>query len=280
MLLVADSGSTKCDWLFLDGLERSSFETVGLNPLLMSLDEMSAVLEASEMGAIAQQVRALFFYGTACSSPERQAFLKSILENYFPEAKVSVDHDMMAAARATCGQGAGIVCILGTGSNAAFYDGEQLYPARASLGYLLGDQGSGMHIGKTLLHDYFYGRMPKETALLFEERYDLKREKVLQHLYKEARPNAYLASFAKFVTANEQEYTVDLVKSCLCEFVETHILAIPDYKSLPVHFVGSIAYNFDYLLAELSPEYGFKMGMPIQKPIFNLGEYHSKQSAS
>jgi len=280
MLLIADSGSTKCDWLALDGKQETLFETEGLNPLLMSADEMFKILEQSEMQNIRATVKRVFFYGTACSSDERRAKVINALTDFFASAKTTATHDMLAAAHATCGNDSGLVCILGTGSNAAYFDGANLQQGIPSLGYLLGDEGSGMQIGKSFLQDFFYGRMPEKQADQFAKRFELKREQVLQHLYEMPRPNAYLAGFAKFASDYSDDYKHNLVKRCLQSFVESQIITFPNYKSARVHFVGSIAHHFRVLLKELSEEYGFSLGIIIQKPIFNLGQYHTNKNTA
>jgi len=262
----------------LDGAESRDFETSGLNPVLLSAAEIAAVLEQSDLVSIKNRVTKLFFYGAGCSSLEQQANMRAVLQKYFPEAKISVESDLLGAARATCKNEKGIVCILGTGSNAAYFDGQDLHTFRPSLGYMLGDEGSGMHIGKRLLQDFFDGLMPEMLAKQFGEGYDLNRETVLDNLYNKPRPNAYMASFAKFASIHPSTFTNGLVQDCFRAFFAANVLPIPDKKSLPIHFIGSIASNFDFLLSEVMIQFGLVQGLLVQKPIFNLGEYHQKQS--
>lgn len=277
MLLVADSGSTKCDWLLIDGALKEGFQTEGLNPLLTTATEIKRVLEQSEMLDIRKDVAELRFYGAGCSSAERNAMVESALKEYFAQAAIMVESDLTGAVRASCGSDAGTVCILGTGSNAVFYDGQDLIEGRPSMGFLLGDEGSGMHIGKRLLRDFFNRKMPVELAQQFGESYALNREVVLEKLYDNPKPNAYLASFAKFANDHSSPYLDVLVKSCFREFFEAQVLPFKEAKTFPMHFIGSIAYSFENSLQQMANEFDLRIGKIIQKPIFNLGEYHLKQ---
>lgn len=239
---------------------------------------MQSVLAKSDLQAIREAVQNVHFYGAACSSTERNAKVASALVDFFADAKVSVDQDMMAAARATCGDDAGLVCILGTGSNVARFDGARLEQGKPSMGYLLGDEGSGMHIGRCLLRDYYQENMPPEIAEKFSATCDLDRNTTLEGLYENPKPNAFMASFAPFAV-DAGSYGSNLVKSCFREFVKTYLLAFPDANRLPVHFVGSIAFHFANSLQEIANEFDFTIGKIIQKPIFKLGEYHANQTS-
>jgi len=277
MLLIADSGSTKCDWLLLDGAETRRFQTQGLNPLFTSAPEIAQVLEQSELQDVYDDVSKVFFYGAGCSGTERMAMVENALREKFVRASISVKSDLTGAVRASCGREAGIVCILGTGSNAVFFDGQKLIEGRPSMGYLLGDEGSGMRIGKQLLRDFFNKDMPEAIALQFGRTYTLDREVVLQQLYNSPKPNAYLASFAKFAKDVSAPYLDALVKNCFRQFFEIQVLHFKEAKTLPIHFIGSIANSFDNSLQQIANEFDLRIGKIIQKPIFNLGEFHLKQ---
>lgn len=274
MLIVADSGSTKCDWLLLDRAAGTPFSTAGLNPLLLSESELTERIAQSELSKIKTSISELNFYGAGCSTEDRVVKVEKVLRQFFSNAEVFVQSDLMGAVRACCQNDAGVVCILGTGSNATFFDGDTLVEGQPSLGYLLGDEGSGMHIGKRLLRDYFYGQMPEEFAKVLSDTYEMKKDDVLKELYEKAHPNAYLASFAKFASQPTIPYFSDLVKSCFREFIELHVLPFETTKAIPLHFVGSVAHYFESSLREIANEFGFSIGKIIQKPIFNLGEYH------
>ncbi len=281
MIAVADGGSTKADWRFVrpeGGIEAHS--TTGFNPVLVSSDDIVGILERElPAGYMTKVVTGVFYYGTGCSDPVYQDIVRSAMNRIFPGAEVMVDHDLTAAARATCGHEEGIACILGTGSNSGFYDGKNLLDQVTNLGYLLGDKGSGNHIGKLLLTAYFYREMPKELAADFGRLIPGGRSELLQHLYREPAPNAYLATFARFCQDHRDHFFVQsLVATAFEAFVDRHLRKYQRHMSVPSHFVGSVAFYFQEIMRSVLSARGMQTGLFIQKPIDRLVLFHAGDS--
>lgn len=276
MIVVTDSGSTKADWVFAAsaGTQRL-VQTRGLNPFFHPADQIERVLgqELAPHVDLAT-VDAVYFYGAGCSDEKRVGIMTEGLMRIFPNAHIQVDHDLLAAARATCGHQPGIACILGTGSNSCLFDGRAILDNITSLGYLVGDEGSGSHLGKYLIRGYFYREMPDHIAELFRQEFVPDKSAVLDQIYG-ATPNVYLASLATFVRLHLNEpYIRELALTSFRTFIQRHILKYPKHQELPVHFIGSIAYHFGVLLLDVLTEFQLTPGVILRKPIDQLVTYH------
>jgi glucosamine kinase len=279
MLLVADSGSTKADWLLADnGKVIASFTSMGFNPFFHNAKTVYTELGKNKpMKKYAPQINEVKFFGAGCSSPARNKIIAQGLKKVFPNAKVLVDHDMLGAALAACNNDAGLVCILGTGSNIAWYDGKNISETRHGLGYVLGDESSGSYYGKKLLAYFNYEVMPAELRKAFYAEYKMTKEKMVKHVYKMPDANVYLASFAKFLSGHKNHAWIkQLVYKGMTDFFETNISAYAQYKTAPVHFIGSIAFHFKDTLQKVADENNFKMGKIIVKPVDDLMGYFLK----
>ena len=216
MILIADGGSTKADWIALDNDKNEVFRvrTLGLNPAVVTQNELkNRIVNMFQLMDVQAEVTEIHFYGAGCGTPKPSAILKSVLETVFIHAKVNIAEDMLAAVYAASGNKPAIVCILGTGSNSCYYDGTTVHMNTVSLGYSVMDEASGNYFGKLLLREYFYGKMPKRIAKKFEEVYDLDADVIKYHLYKQPNPNRYLASFAKFMFEfKEDKYIKKIIK--------------------------------------------------------------------
>ncbi|MCM4155613.1 N-acetylglucosamine kinase [Gramella sp. AN32] len=280
MILIADGGSTKCDWILLDnnGEQVLKTRTKGLNPAVFKEPVLEERLsENPELFEIRDQVEKVHFYGAGCGTPTPRELLRSILANHFSNAdEVLVMEDMVAAVYAATTE-PGIICILGTGSNSCYYDGENLHQAVDSLGYILMDEASGNYFGKRLIRDYYYKRMPPEIAEKFQERFDLNSDTIKMNIYRKENPNSYLAHFAEFIFKNEMNgYFYKLLYEGMSDFVHSRVLCYPQVSTLPVHFIGSIAYfSKDIIRAVLTP-YGIQLGNVVQRPIDGLIEHYRK----
>jgi len=275
MILVADSGSTKTDWIAQStGLE-TIFQTVGFNPFFHDFDYVIMELKSSkELVAIQNDVTHLYFFGAGCSSQKRIEHIKKPLTTFFSNANVIVEHDMLGCALSVCDGKPGVACILGTGSNTCFFDGNELAPVRHGLGYVLGDEGSGSYFGKKILTAYLYRILPSELYQAFGKTFSVNKEFVLQQVYKESHPNTFLASFAPFYSEyNNHPFIIGLVKKGFREFFETNVLSYSESNLVPVHFTGSIAWVFRDLLREVATEYSVNIGSIIRKPINGLATY-------
>ncbi|MCB0820487.1 MAG: hypothetical protein KDC13_07675, partial [Bacteroidetes bacterium] len=207
MLLIADSGSTKCDWMLLnENQESKSFSTMGFNPYFHNEAVISnAIRQNAEMMAFAPQVTALFLYSAGCSSKELKLVVERALRSVFENAEIYVDHDLVGAAFATWDENPAITGILGTGSNSCYFDGDIVKQANSGLGlgYILGDEGSGSYYGKILLRGYLSNTLPEEIHSILKNEHKLSRDVIVENVYMKPHANVYLASFMKVLSDNK-----------------------------------------------------------------------------
>lgn len=277
MILVADSGSSKTDWLLSQpGHEPKEFRTPGLNPYFLTEKEIVKVLQekAKDLTAYGADVKEIYFFGAGCSSPDRHEIVSNALSALFPKAYISVDSDLLGSAYATCGHEKGLCCVLGTGSNISFFDGEEIHSGQHGLGFVLGDEGSGTWFGKALITDFLYGNMPDDIHFKFDKTYGLTKELVVSNVYQKPRANSYLASFARFLNViRSSDYGQALLKKGLLEFIETNIKSYPQYHKYKCNFVGSIAFVFADELKALCEANNITVGKIIRQPIHDLLEF-------
>ncbi len=278
MKLIADSGSTKTDWRLIKS--DNSFEqttTIGLNPYYVLLEQIQAEIKNDKLlSDYLSDVNAIHFYGSGCSSDEKKKVITTALSGIFKKAEVEVQHDLLGAARALCGRKAGIAAILGTGSNSCEYNGKEIVTNIPSLGFVLGDEGSGAHLGKELLRAFAYGELPEELKKKFDFRYKTTVSEILEHTLQKPLANRYMAGFAKFLFHNiNHPFVSEIVVRCFTEFFDRHICKYESHKNVPVHFVGSIAYYFGDRLRYVAEEKGVVLGNILEKPIAALTLYHS-----
>ncbi|HEY4800307.1 MAG TPA: BadF/BadG/BcrA/BcrD ATPase family protein [Bacteroidia bacterium] len=280
MMLIADSGATKTDWRFIDYKKKIySFSTVGFSPLFWTSGEMAAELNRKIPKKILSLIKSseakIFFYGTGCSSAKRIKIIRDALKKVFPKSFSSVHHDILASARALLGDQEGIACILGTGSNSCYYDGKNIQKIIGGLTYILGDEGSGAHIGLQLLKAFLNDEMPENIHKKFQNRFHLTKEKIFAAIYEKKYPNRFLAGFAQFAGENIHEsFLHNLSKKCLSEFFDKTICKYRHHHQLPVGFVGSIAYHFKNILNEIAREKGITVSKIISNPIDELVKFH------
>lgn len=279
MILVADSGSSKTDWMGYKDGKVLNFSTIGINPYF--LNEASISTHISKNAALlecAEEVKEIYFFGAGCSSPDKHEVVSNGLSEVFPNAYISVDHDLLGSVYATCGTEEGLVSILGTGSNICYFDGEKIHEGFHGLGYVLGDEGSGTFFGKKVLLSYFYKEMPKDLRISFRDTYSAKKEEVITRVYQQPFPNIYLANFSKFMAANiAHPFIQETLRDGFQEFVDTNIKDYPEYDKKTCHFVGSIAYYYQDILSDVLTENNIKIGKILQKPIQELYNFVLKQ---
>lgn len=279
MIIVADCGSTKCDWLLLrGGRDQELANTVGFSPFFHTSEEIEAIVREQLLDQLdPQAVREVYFYGTGVHDDHRAEIVAIALRACFPNATtVDVEHDLLGAARATCGHSAGICGILGTGSNSCYYDGKNIVDNVPSLGWLLGDEGSGTHLGKALLKAYFYRELPADLHAAFTAAHPEGGSVIKDKVYEKGA-NAYLATFTKFLGENiRHPFVQELVSNSLGEFLDRHVSKYAGYQSVPVNFVGSIAHHFQDTLSKCMEQRRMKLGTVVRKPIYPLAEYHQK----
>lgn len=280
MLLIADSGSTKADWNLADnGKVIASFSSMGFNPVFVNADTVYNQLTADAAFMVyAHVVKKIFFFGSGCSHESRNKIIAGGLQRVFANAEIFVGHDLDACAYATCGDAAGIACILGTGSNSCFYDGKTVHELNHGLGYILGDEGSGTFFGKKLLSRFLYGLMPDELEMDFFNTYQLNKEIIIENIYKKPNPNVYMASFATFMNMHRNHpWIKNLLLNGFGEFLDVNVMNIPQHQNVPVHFIGSIAFHFSDELKQAAAERNLNMGVIIKKPIEGLTNYFLKK---
>ena len=286
MILIVDSGSTKCDWKAVDNQGNQLLEkirTKGLNPALLSEKKIKKVLKKSEaLKKHRNEVTNIYFYGAGCGTENPKLVLKLVLHEFFPNAEISVEEDTMAAVFATVNEPteAAVVCIMGTGSNCSYYDGKKLHQRVKSLGYTLMDDASGNYYGKELIRDYYFNHMPEEIKVAFGDKYNLDADYIKYNLYKQPNPNAYLASFAEFMILNkDSDYVKELIKKGIRRFAKNMILQYEEeLKTVPVHFAGSIAFFCQEEIKEVAKELNFTVGNFERRPIEGLVSFHTNAS--
>ncbi|MDZ4823851.1 MAG: ATPase [Flavobacteriales bacterium] len=278
MILIADSGSTKCDWALIDekGSRLGDFETTGLNPYFHDEEKIeNALRENNSLSITSKDITHVFFYGAGSSNEEMCAIMKRGLARVFSSAEILVEHDLLGSAMATYDGESCISCILGTGSNSCFFDGKKVYEEVPSLAYILGDEASGSYFGKILLREYFYKQLPEDLRDDFEKAYAPTKSEIISKIYREPNANTYLAGFMKFIGEHrDHPHVMNWVTEGMKHFIQIHVKCFSNWKEVPVHFVGSIGHYFEHCLRNAAKQEGIRLGRIIQKPIDGLVEYH------
>ncbi|UKT63103.1 N-acetylglucosamine kinase [Pedobacter mucosus] len=279
MILVADSGSSKTDWMGYHNGQTISFNTLGINPYFLSeLEIPKLLLKNEDVVRYAEDVKEIYFFGAGCSSPDKHEVVSNGLSAVFRNAFISVDHDLLGSVYATCGNTEGLNCILGTGSNICYFDGKKVHDGHHGLGYVLGDEGSGTFFGKKVLLSYLYNKMPTNLASEFKKAYPVTKEQIITNVYQKAFPNIYLAGFSRFMADHKDHpFIQDILKNGFQEFVDTNIKDYPKYQNIPCHFVGSIAYFYQDELKEILQKSGITTGKILHKPIEELFHFILKK---
>ncbi len=281
MIVVVDSGSTKADWQIVRDTGVENLHTQGVNPVFLNEDEIYEILSPAFNGHEAShKAKAVFFYGAGCWDEGRSGKVRIALQRIFPHASITVKHDLLGAARATCGNAPGISCIIGTGSNTCLYDGAHVIDNVTNLGYLIGDEGSGTWLGKALIRAYFYREMPPDIRAQFDAKFPGGEKAILDNVYEgDDTPNVYLASFTRFFSEHRDHIFIQkLLYDAFATFIDRHVRKYEGHIKLPIHFIGSVAYYFQDVLKAVLAERNMKPGIFIQKPIDNLTAYHTGQS--
>lgn len=281
MILIADGGSSGIKWVLLDNTEKVlDFTTTGINPVLLTYEEMSQRIAdevAPQFTMPLNQIERIFYYGAGCRGGDYNRAMEKALKDTFPHSVIAVDSDMAGAAKALCGNQPGIACILGTGSNSCLYDGEKIIDSVAPLGYILGDEGSGALLGRQLVSDVFKRQLPPELCLKFREEYDLNMETVIRRVYGSPEANRFLASLTPFLAKYIEEPSIHrLVLNSFKSFFVRNVAHYMAYKTLPVNFVGSVAYHFRDVLGEAAAAIDCNIGKVIASPIDGLISYHTR----
>lgn len=280
MILIADSGSTKTHWVLLDGVGERHCTTAGLNPLFADSAVFGQVgSEVCERLQLAgTDVGKVFFYGAGCGTESSCQTVGQWLGQWLPHAHIEVGGDLLGACRATCGHHAGLVGILGTGSNMCYYDGQGIARRRVSTGFILGDEGSGNHIGKRLLKDYLEERMPEGVRDMFHEDYPFTTAQFMDYVYRCATPNRYLASLAEFADRHHEEpYIGQVLQQCFGAFFDQMSFFGPQ-ASLPLNLVGGLVSSFEKEIRAEADKRGVRLDRLVPSPIEGLVLFHSQEA--
>ncbi len=275
--LIADSGSSKTAWCLLNGKTRKTFLTQGLSPYFLSGEQIEYIIE-QELQVKLKNIEPdeVHFYGTGCSNAENIKLVRKAIQRVFANATVAVDHDLMGAARALCGNEKGIACILGTGSNSAYYNGKKIVKNSPGLGYVLGDEGSGAYLGKKVIQYFLYNTFDADLMDRFKAKFNTNSDEILTAVYKKPLPNRYLAAFAEFLAENRGHYMIEnIIEDGFNDFFFNHVYKYRESWTLPIHFTGSIAWGFKDVLKELCSVYQLQLGTVLKQPMDGLIKFHS-----
>ena len=276
-VLIADSGSTKTQWCLLADGKKRNITTQGISPYFLNDESLGVVLSNELLPKFNKSVvDEIFYYGTGCSNTANISLIKKGLKKVFPHAKIDVQHDLMGAARALCGHEKGIACILGTGSNSCYYNGKKIVKNNPGLGFILGDEGSGSHLGKKVVQYYLYNTFDAELTEKFQAKYAVGASDILDKVYKQPLPNRYLAEFVSFLRENRGHYMVEnIIEDSLNDFFFNHIYKYRESWTLPINFTGSVAFGFKDVLAQMCNDFELTLGTVIKEPMEGLIKYHN-----
>ncbi len=280
-ILLADSGSTKTHWRLLTEAGSQDYFTQGINPYYQSEESILQTLRQELLPQIGDSGLAeVYFYGAGCSSPDKQSIVQKALQHLWPASRIEVNHDMLAAARAACLREEGIVCILGTGANACAYDGKDITFQTPNFGFWLGDEGSGGHLGKTLIQHFLHQTLPPDIRAALLAAYPfLDTAYILEKTYRQPFPNRFFASFAPFIAQHLQSsFCSRLVAQSFQDFIHLYPKQIPQYQVLPVSFVGSVGFHFQELLMAEAEASKMKVAFIFKSPMERLTLYHQTQN--
>lgn len=280
MILIADSGSTKCDWICLNKDFSIAFKTItmGFNPYFHSQATIStAIKQNEELHAHNSNVTAIYYYGAGCSSNALNKIVRQALKVSFPNAEIQVDHDLLGAAYAAYDGKENITCIIGTGSNSCHFDGQKVAEEVPALGFILGDEGSGSYFGKKLIAGFMYKQLPQEAYDAFKSTYEIDMADLVSNVYTKPHANVYLASFVRFISNYKTHpYFQEMLHRGMKHFLESHVLCYENSKNLPINFIGSVAYHFREAVQSAADELGLNIGEIVQRPAEKLVDYHIK----
>lgn len=277
MILIGTSGSSKCDWELIEDNEKVlTLSSSGINPYFHTEDIIEvSVRSLGELLAHIDKIEVVFFYGSGCSSKKLQNIVERALAKIFTKSHIYVNHDIVAAAFATYDGTPSFTCLMGTGANSCFFDGDIVRQEVPGIDYVLGDEGSGAYFGKILLQSFLRKQLPPEIATAFEQKYNITKHDILQNVYMKPFANVYLASFSQFIHEHrEHPFFKSILREGIQKYVEIYLECYPDYKNYTVHFVGSIPYFFEQILREILSEKEITLGKIIKEPIEDLVQYH------
>ena len=278
-ILLADSGSSKTDWVVLENNKIvHSFQSIGINPYFWTFEQIVEEIWASVVPQVGdKEIQSIFFYGAGCSNESKKAVLQAAIKEVFRQSEIEVSHDLLAAARALCGKSDGIACILGTGSNACVFEAGKITAQPINLGFWLGDEVSCGALGKSLVLHFLHQEMPQHLQKAFREIHKISLEEVLEQAYQKPFPNRYFASFAPFCEKFRQEpFIADMIEKNFDLFLSKYILKLSKSEAYPIHSIGSIAYTFEAIWRRSLQKHKLLAGKILKSPMQGLIEFYSQ----
>lgn len=275
--LIADSGSTKTEWCLLKGKNPVIFSSQGMSPYFLDKNGIADILHKEVVVNLKdiKKIDKVYFFGTGCKSAVNAKMIQKELIKIFVNAKVKVESDLLGAAVSLCGNGKGIACILGTGSNSCYFNGKRIVKNSPGLGFILGDEASGAYLGKKVIQHYLYDIFEPDLKALFDAKYVTNSIEIIEAVYKKPLPNRYLASFALFLSENRGHYMVEnIIEDGIIDFFNAHILRYENIKKLPIHFTGSIAFGFQDVIRKIIDANGLMLGNIFKTPMEGLINYY------
>ncbi len=276
--LIADSGATKAEWCLLTNGKKKKIITQGISPYFFTSEKIITLLQDELLSKIPQAVNAasIHYYGTGMRNEGNVKMLKQALKKVFKSSKIEINDDMVSAARALNGRNKGMTCNLGTGSFCCYYNGKKIVKQSPGIGYILGDEGSGAYLGKKVLQYYLYDTFDEDLKYKFNDTYKTNAVEVLENVYRKPLANRYMAGFTYFLVENRGHYMIEnIIEDGLNDFFFTHLCKYKEVWTMPVNFVGSVAFGFKDVLQQLCSSYEFELGKIIKNPMEGLVDYHS-----
>ena len=278
MILIAESGSTKTNWVLLNNNKLVFLEsTMGINPYYQSENEIFNEIKSTISPIIKNRITELYFYGAGCNFENKKLVLRESIIRALNVENIIIESDMLAACRGLSNQSKGIIAILGTGANSCYYNGVEIVQNISPLGFILGDEGSGAYIGKKFIADYLKGLIPRELHNKFKQECNYSDSEIMNRIYKHTLPNKFVAKFSRFINKNiENDYCYKLVYDSFCNFFERNIMLYENVSELSIYFTGSVAYFYKLILLDVAKKYNVVIDNIVKSPIEGLIEYHKR----
>lgn len=282
MIAVVYSGSRYADWKLAEkGEIVSEFKTQGINPFFSDENSINILLNKTiQLINNAEKIRRVYFFGAGASSEEHKELIARSFRRFFRYSRVLADHDLKAAALAACGDRSCILGIMGSGSNAAYFNGKKVIKNNYGLGYILSDEGSANWLGRQLLKAYLNGKLPEGLEREFKEKYDLDRTQILDKIYRKPQPALFLSYFADFLMDHSKDaFVKQLVIRGFDLFFRTYIVPLKKkHPCVPLHIVGTVAAGFPDYLNVAAEKNGLTISSVIKEPIYNILKYYSNKN--
>jgi N-acetylglucosamine kinase-like BadF-type ATPase len=281
MILLIESGSTKTAWRYITQANEAfeSFQSAGINPYYQTTDEIRKSQAEMLEKVRDMQLRFVYYFGTGITDESKKEMIRALLTPVIGEAQLQVQNDLVAAGISLCGEKAGIACILGTGSNSGYFEEGEMEHQVPPLGFWLGDEGSGGHMGKSLVLAYLHHEMPADLRSIFTKRFgELDRLTILQHAYKGEFPNRWFASFSKFLFDHRKHpFCYQLIEKSLQSFCDLYVLKYPQSTQVPIHFTGSVAFYYADILQRVLKSNHLHVGIISEGPMAGLTMYYKEK---